>query len=202
MVSAERNQNIKDISHVIISEGLCAASEDNLKPNPLSSYYAKVIETVSQLAETGEEVFFTPGNNFSHPCREDIYAVRYLETLRKDLKTNYIDENFVGKNLDTLDNALLLRDWLIHRRRWSLQHAHLYCYRFHTLRSWLLFRLCGFSVEKIISSNPKVKSKDIVPRLWFYNYPLVHILYEIAAIMYSLMRYFVARLKKRNILWT
>jgi hypothetical protein len=174
------------IAHVVVTEGL--ACDLTSQQYGLSDYFVAVLDKVAQVANVGAVVFIAPGNKFGCELSEEDYAKIYLSKKRPDLKI-YVPLNVCDRPyLDTFDNARLLQVWL-QRQHYPLKNIYLYCNQPHCFRSALLFRLCGFQVTRVIGSYPTQITRKIVNRLWFYDYPGVQFLYEIAGLVYDLNRW-------------
>ena len=184
---------------IVIPEGLSKNTDSGSGSNILSSYYAEVIEKIAREARKERRVFFAPGNAFGKTLREHEYAVTYLSKLRPDLKI--ISEKIPKgrRYFDTLDNAIHLRKKLIREKIWPLAECSLFCTTPHKFRSWLLFKICGYPVTKVYTARPKLIRNKIVPRLWYYDYAIIHFGYEILAIFYCLLKYLKIRYLKAEI---
>lgn len=172
--------------YIIVTEGLTAteatAAVDNLSP-----YFKAVICQLAADAEPNSRVFVAPGNPFGHSQSEEDYAGEFLQQLRPDLQV-LVPQNVRDKTyLDTFDNARVLRYWLKQEKYWPLESVILYCNKPHSFRSWIMFKSCDFPVQKVVSCRPEKvdNSMAIAPRLWFYNYPPIQFLYELATLVYD-----------------
>lgn len=170
--------------HIVIPEGLnrldCASQ-------PLSDYSEACLRRLAELTANGEAVYLAPGNAFGHAHPEDEIAAGFLQRLRPDLRTQHVGLARRGY-LDTLDNAVWLREWARRLNRWPMAECWLYCNRYHVLRTWLCFRVAGYRVQRVVGCAPRKRSGLIVLRLKYYDYPVANLLYEALAIGYTFLR--------------
>ena len=179
---------------IIVTEGLTATESLEAVEN-LSDYFEAVVRRVAAEAESGDRVFVSPGNPFGHSKSEEDYAAEFLQKLRPDLQV-FIPENVRDKTyLDTFDNARVLRMWLKREKYWPLGEVILYCNNPHSRRSRAMFQFCDFQVEKVVGCRPETVSREIAPRLWFYNYPPVQFLYESATLVYDSLRLIIWKVR-------
>ncbi|MGC9526346.1 MAG: YdcF family protein [Limnospira sp.] len=176
--------------YMIVTEGLTATESPEAVEN-LSDYFEAVVRRVAADAETGDRVFVSPGNSFGHSKSEEDYAAEFLQKLRPDLQI-FVPANVRDRTyLDTFDNARVLRIGLQREKLWPLGDVILYCNQPHSRRSRAMFQFCGFRVERVVGCRPETVSREIAPRLWFYNYPPVQFLYESATLVYDSCRFIV-----------
>ncbi len=186
------------IVHIVVPEGLAIETDKESGQCFLSDYYEAVLTQVIDAVPPNGQVFLAPGNRFNYPAPEEQYAAEYLMSKRPDLNVFVVSGISERAYLDTFDNAKILRVWLQKQGRWPLEKVNLYCNAPHCLRSAVLFRLCGFQVQRVIGCRPKVVSRKIVPRLWFYNSPIIQNLYEFTALVYDLGRWLMWRISLQN----
>lgn len=170
--------------HIVIPEGLNLLGSTS---QPLSDYSEACLLRVAETAADGETVYLAPGNAFGHAQAEDEIAAGFLQRLRSDLVTYHIGEPRQGY-LDTLDNALRLREWAQRHDRWPLPECWIYCNRYHVMRTWLCFRFTGYQPRRIVACTPTKRSGFIVSRLKHYDYPAAYFVYEALAIAYTFLR--------------
>lgn len=183
------------VAHIVVPEGL--AAEDNT-PNEtffLSDYFEAVLQRIIQEVPATEPVYISPGNPFIHAASEEEYAAQYLQHQRPELQVNYPVNIRDRPYLDTFDNARVLRKWLEQEGLWPLGEVILYCNTPHAVRSQILFELCEFQVKNVVRCRPKQRKRQMVSRLWFYNYPVVQIIYELIGLVYNLNRWVFWKLK-------
>jgi len=179
------------VDHIVVTEGLAYVEEQGTMKCCLSDYFEAVLDRVIQTVPANELVFISPANHFGCKLSEEEYATEYLLTKRPDLKVYVPSDVRDRAYLDTFDNARLLRTWLQKQGLWPLGDVILYCNAPHSFRSWLLFRLCGFNIQQVIGCRPEKVYKKIVPRLWYYDYFTIQILYEILGTLYDFVRWFL-----------
>jgi hypothetical protein len=172
------------VIHIIIPEGL---NRLDCTGQPLSDYYEACLRRVARMAANGEAVYLAPGNAFGHADPEDEIAAGFLRQLRPDLVTHHVGDARRGY-LDTLDNAVWLREWVRRHNRWPMAECWLYCNRYHVLRTWLCFRAAGYRARRIVACAPPKRRGLIVPRLKYYDYPAANLVYEALAIGYTFLR--------------
>jgi len=176
------------VSHIVVTEGL-VFREDLAQHYFLSNYFEAVLKQVLNHASENEKVYISPGNSFECPEPEEQCAAKYLLHYRPELQV-FVPENVKDcPYLDTFDNARLLRKWLEQQEEWPLGEVILYCNKPHTLRSQLMFKLCGYNVQQVITSSPEVVDRKMPTRLWFYDYLPANLLYELVALVYNLIRF-------------
>ena len=170
--------------HIVIPEGLNRLDGTG---QPLSDYYEACLLRVAVMAGNGEAVYLAPGNAFGHAHPEDEIAASFLQQLRSDLITYYVGGARQGY-LDTLDNAVWLREWARRHNQWPMAECWLYCNRYHVVRTWLCFRVAGYQARRIVACAPAKRSGLIVPRLRYYDFPAANLVYEALAIAHTFLR--------------
>ncbi|BBD56457.1 YdcF family protein [Planktothrix agardhii] len=177
------------VSHIVVTEGL-VFREDFAQNYFLSNYFEAVLKQVLKQVSENEKVYISPGNCFGCPESEEDYAAKYLLNHRPELQI-FVPENVKDRPyLDTFDNARLLRKWLEKQEQWPLEEVILYCNKPHALRSKLMFKLCGYKVQQVITSYPELANRTMPLRLVFYHYLPAHLLYEWGALVYDLIRFY------------
>jgi hypothetical protein len=185
------------VSHIVVTEGL-VFREDFAQNYFLSNYFEEVLKLVLKQVSETEKVYISPGNCFDCPESEEDYAAKYLINHRPELRV------FVPKiikdrpYLDTFDNARLLRKWLETEGKWPLDDVILYCNKPHGFRSKLMFKLCGYKIQSVMTSVPEISDRKMPPRLWFYDYLPANLLYEWGALVYNLIRFYPSRNNFKN----
>ncbi len=170
--------------HIVIPEGL---NRSDCADQPLSDYYEACLLRVAEMTGNDEAVYFAPGNAFGHAHPEDEIAAGVLQQLRPNIVTHCVGGERQGY-LDTLDNAVWLRQWARRHDHWPMGECWLYCNRYHAARTWLCFRVAGYRARRIVGCAPAKHTGLIVLRLRYYDYPVVHLVYEALAIVYTLLR--------------
>ncbi len=179
---------------IVVTEGL-APGGDHGEVCRLSDHFQAVLDRLVQDASSGDTVFVAPGNRFGCDYSEEEFALAYLSVRRKDICSASPPPTSKCGYVDTFDNARLLRFWLEAEGAWPLGEVTLYCNAPHVFRSRLLFSLCGFRIRRVIGCHLPHTHSMIVPRLWFYNYPLIQVAYECVATVYGLLRWFLWRVE-------
>lgn len=183
------------VSHIVITEGLVTEEntpEDNFL---LSDYFEAVLQRIIQDVPITESVYISPGNAFGCEYSEEEYAAQYLQSKQPQLNVKFPIKIRDRPYLDTFDNARLLRKWLEQEKLWPLGEVILYCNAPHSLRSEIMFKLCEFNVQNVIGTRPEKVQRKMVDRLWFYNYPVAQIIYEIIALCYNFSRWISWKVK-------
>jgi hypothetical protein len=175
--------------HVVVPEGL-ANSTDGAA---LSAPFQAVVALVARIAADGDTVYMSPGNRFGGPVPEEVLAADILRDMRPGLWVVTPTPAPGTRYLDTLDNARELRRWLEAKGRWPLPPVRLYCNAPHALRSGLMFRLEGYTVESVETVRRVSASPRPVGRLWYMGVPLVHQAYEACATLYDTWRWILGR---------
>lgn len=175
------------VSHIVVTEGL-VFREDYANCYFLSNYFEAVLQQVLKQVTVDEKVYISPGNSFDCPEPEEQCAAKYLLYYRPELQV-FIPENVKDRPyLDTFDNARLLRKWLEQQGKWPLEPVILYCNQPHALRSQLMFKLCGYNIQQVITSYPELANRTMPLRLIYYHYFPANLLYEYIALLYDLIR--------------
>jgi len=170
--------------HIVLPEGLNRAAG---AAQVLSSYYEACLRRAAADAGAGDELLLAPGNAFGQSRPEDAIAEELIARLRPDLKTHRVESERHGY-LDTMDNALRLRDWAIEHDRWPLGECRVYCNLYHAVRVRLCFSAAGYHMTAIVRCRPSKRDGLIVWRLKYYDYPVLNLLYEILATAHALPR--------------
>lgn len=177
------------VSHIVVTEGL-VYREDFAQYYFLSNYFEAVLQQVLKQVPVEEKVFISPGNSFDCPESEEQCAAKYLLHYRPELQVIVPDNVKDRPYLDTFDNARLLRKWLEQQEQWPLGEVILYCNQPHALRSQLMFKLCGYNVQEVITSYPELANRTMPLRLIYYHYLPANLIYEAIALVYDLIKVF------------
>lgn len=170
---------------VVVPDGLAARDGETLAEP--SFVYRAVLDAA--LARPPRDVIvLAPANAFGGPLTEEEAAESYLrgrgwtgEILRPP--------RVPGGYVDTRGNARHLRAWLQARQAWPLPHARLLVAERHARRAQLCFAREGFrfaAVQRVPYAIPDQEA--VVPRLWYYRWPLIHALYESLALVRDRLR--------------
>jgi hypothetical protein len=174
--------------YVVIPEGLSTDGEGKFH---VSDYYMAALDIVDGMSRDQDRIWLAPANDFGADSTEDHFGVAYLREKGCRGIIGVIDDGILRRGyLDTLDNATYLRKHLRLSGNWPLGMIILVCNRPHVWRGWLMFRLCGYRIGKVIGSRPALRTgRKMVKRLWFYDVPGVQYIYETIAIVYDSFRF-------------
>ncbi len=164
---------------IVVPEGLAAHPQTGeVLAEPSFLFRAVLDHVISRYRDS--DVFIAPANTFGGPVSEQAAAQRYLGVA--GMSRVFAFECNTGGYIDTFGNALQLRRWLLVHRRWPLPAAHLVAGRLHIARAKLCFRRHGFSLKSADAVAYVIPQKEhLVPRLFYYRYPLLHRVYEALA---------------------
>lgn len=171
----------RGVAHIVVPEGMRRRGEGGIAPA-----FQACVRRVAERAERSARIFIAPGNAFGHPQPEDVVAADLLGSLRPDLRIHLAAPSR-ERHLDTLDNAVCLREWAERQGEWPLGPVWLYCTRLHLWRSRWCFQFAGFEIERTLTSEPS----EVAPlplRLVYYGYPVAHVVYEAAALLFASVR--------------
>jgi hypothetical protein len=124
----------------------------------------------------GRRILIAPANRFGAPSSEHEAMVAWLSA-----------HGCVGAEtpslaaagyVDTWGNAVELRRWLHRHGQWPLGPIILVAAFRHARRARLCFTRNGFDVALVDKVAYPVEGTPIVPRLFYYNWPLLHQTYE------------------------
>jgi hypothetical protein len=174
--------------YVVIPEGLSVDKEGKFY---VSDHYMAALDLVAAASGDEDRIWLAPANDFGAGKPEDHFGLAYLREKGCRAVIGVIDDG-IGRRgyLDTLDNASYLRKHLRLTGNWPLGGIILVCNRPHVWRGWLMFRLCGYRIEKVKGSRPAARTgRKMVKRLWFYDVPAAQYIYEAIAIVYDSFRF-------------
>ena len=176
--------------HLVVPEGLEAdADHAGRATDEPSGYYRAVLDSVASAVSGGDVVMLAPANSFGGPMSEHHAGKRYLGSRLPHGVQIECPEGSNASYLDTLDNAIELRNHLERIGWWPLGPCTLYCNSPHRMRAVLMFKLLGFDIKDVVTNRGRQPTSSIVRRLWFYDYLLLHYAYEAGAIPYDLIRF-------------
>jgi hypothetical protein len=165
---------------VVVPDGLAAQGGAAL-PDPSFVYRAVLDAALRRPSE--DTILLAPANSFGGPLTEEEAAERYL---RAKGRTGVIlrPPPVKGGYVDTRGNALHLRQWLQARGTWPLTGARLLVAARHARRARLCFAREGFVFQAVDAVSYAVPpGEGVVPRLWYYRWPVLHRLYELLALV-------------------
>lgn len=170
---------------VIVPDGLAAQNGKTLA-EPSFVYRAVLDAALARPAD--DVILLAPANTFGGPLTEEEAAKRYLRAKGRSgpiLHPPPVKDGYI----DTRGNAHHLRQWLQARQQWPLSRAVLLVAARHSRRAQLCFRREGFCFETVQSVPYSVPDGEgVVPRLWYYRWPVIHCLYELLALVRDALR--------------
>jgi hypothetical protein len=170
---------------VIVPDGLAS---DGGRTLPQPSFVYRAVLDAALRRPQDDMLLLAPANSFGGLITEEEAAERYLRAAGRNgaiLRPPPVTGGYV----DTRGNARHLRLWLQVRQNWPLPHARLLVAQSHAARALLCFQKEGFAfeaVDRIAYAVPP--GEAVVARLWYYRWPLLHRLYEAAALLRDRLR--------------
>ncbi|HJT44535.1 MAG TPA: hypothetical protein VJ750_13670 [Rhizomicrobium sp.] len=180
-------QKNEESSHhiVVVPDGLTALNGQAL-PEP-SFVYRAVLDAAARRPPQ-DIILLAPANSFGGAVTEEEAAERYLRIKGRSgpiLRPPPVKDGYV----DTRGNARHLREWLQSQQSWPLARTRLLVAERHARRALLCFRREGFTFQAVESIGYVVPNGEmVVPRLWYYRWPLLHRLYEFLAYVRDWLR--------------
>lgn len=175
---------------VVVPDGLEADSKGRPLPKPSFVFEAvlnKVIASYSQ-----NSIFIAPANTFGGRVTEHEAAYVYL--IERGCKNVFFPALSRDTYIDTMGNAILLRDYIKKEQIWPLPPVTLVVSKFHASRAAMCFKNADFIIKDVDEVDYSYGSiSPIVSRLFYYRYPWLHRLYEILAYMRDWLRIFFWR---------
>ena len=162
------------MNYIIIPEGLALNSTEP------SMLFKAILNELIKVLEPEDVIFIAPANNFKTDTSEQIAAKKFLQNfgVKNDIHAfEYETENY----LNTRDNAIILKNYLVENNLWPLKDCKLWSYHIHSKRAALIFSYYEYKFESI-EVRPNTFKGSIVNRLFYYNYPILHRLYEFISI--------------------
>jgi hypothetical protein len=167
-----------DLPVVVVPEGLAYDAVAGKAVSVPTFVGEAVLEHV--LAHYADRrILIAPANSFGAPSPEHEVMAAWLA----GRTCNSVETPSVAASeyIDTWGNAIELRRWLCRRGQWPLGPIVLVAAFRHARRALLCFSRNGFSVASLDTVAYPVKGVPIVPRLFYYNWPLLHQAYETLA---------------------
>jgi uncharacterized SAM-binding protein YcdF (DUF218 family) len=172
---------------VVVPEGLAKDARGRTLPEP-SFLFRQVLDYVASIAATGSVVCLAPANRFGGAVHEQEAARDYLNA-RSDCLEIHCPVYASAGYVDTFGNALLLRTYLLDRRRWPPGPVDLICADIHSYRARYCFARSGFRIARVHRVPCRALSNErIVDRLWYYRVRPLHMVYEIFALAREVVR--------------
>lgn len=171
---------------VVVPEGLAGNSgRYESLPQPSFAYRAVLDHVVRAYA--GRMIFLAPANDFGLGQHEQTVAERYLAD--RGVSALAVPTNDANAYVDTRGNARLLRQYLECNQAWPLPRSILVVGFRHARRARLCFLREGFALAGVNAIRYSIPREErIVRRLWFYRFPGLHRLYEVAALLRDAVR--------------
>ena len=170
---------------VVVPDGLAYDPVLKVACSKPSFVYRAVLDGIIEKYRD-KKIILAPANNFGGAIFEQEAAKLYL---KEQLVEPICIPSQSKKYIDTRGNARHLREWLSLRDMWPYQPIILISAKHHARRAALCFRKEGFKIAQIVSVPYAINHDEfIVPRLWYYKHPNLHILYELLAFIYDFLR--------------
>jgi len=171
------------MQYVVVPEGLSIDSTN--KPIP-SFVYRQVIEYLVPILDKNDEIYFAPANSFGLGISEQIAGKKYFKKIynKKNNIKVFTQELALKEYVDTYGNAILLKKQF---PQLALEQIDLVSTYIHSRRAYHCFYSAGFKINNLHSVKYKIIDEKIVSRLWYYQYPKIHKIYEMLALLRDLL---------------
>tara|TARA_B100000989_G_scaffold152758_1_gene113962 strand:+ start:4073 stop:4618 length:546 start_codon:yes stop_codon:yes gene_type:complete len=168
------------MNYLVIPEGLFLDTRNN---TTLPSFvFKEVLNKANEMAKAGDIIYICPANFFGGNFSEQYIGAKYLKN--KNCKAEIIFFELNKKNyIDTFGNAHYLKLYLIDKDLWPLQSCNLIVNKIHSRRSKIIFHRLNYLFTEIHEVDMKGKKGKIVKRLFYYNFPKIHAIYEFLSIV-------------------
>src|SRR6266850_2279824 len=174
-----------DLAVVVVPEGLAFdAAAGRVAAVPSFVGEAVLKHVLDRYAH--RRILIAPANSFGAPWSEHEVMAAWL-VARTCARAETPSVASVGY-IDTWGNAVELRRWLYQRGQWPLGPIVLVAAFRHARRARLCFTRNGFDVASMDTVSYLVEGAPIVPRLFYFNWPLLHQVYETLAWIRDRMR--------------
>lgn len=171
---------------IVVPDGLAKDARTGKTTTEPSSVYRQVLDLVH--AKIGATtIYLAPANRFGGPITEQEAAWNYLSRMgRRNLVAPVYQ---TPPYVDTWGNAVLLRRFLERSEQWPLQPVILAVARRHSRRARFCFERNGFIISDMLTPDYDIPADaQIVSRLWYYRFPVIHRVYESLALMRDMIR--------------
>lgn len=182
------NRNPNDIRRhhkrnlIVVPDGLASDRKGHVLYQP-SFVYRWVLNGVANIARPDDTIYLAPANTFGGARTEQEIGHEYLRDKVCCRVVSFLSPT--GLYVDTRGNARLLRRYLEENDQWPLSSVVLIAYHIHMRRAYLVFKQEEFEISEkldIVQELPKrFKNEPVVPRLWYYRFPIIHRIYEVLA---------------------
>ena len=169
------------VNYIIVPDGLAASDSGQALTEP-SFAFRWVLDWVAENIQNEDVIYLAPANKFGGSISEQEAAKKYLNKMISNTIVSF--EPSGERYIDTRGNAVLLRDYLNDQNKWPINNATLVSYYLHLPRANLVFRQVGFNFKSVGVRPNTFRPETIVARLWYYQYPYIHIIYETLAYCY------------------
>lgn len=169
---------------VVVPDGI-SAYEQNVIP---SHVFRGTLLSVAGYADRNDLILIAPANKFNFEIYEQDVGRKFLLDLDKNLQVILVPTK-ESEYVDTLGNAKLLRMFVekkLHNFDWKVT---LFCYKLHARRAKSAFESEGFIIDELVKTNAenKLKNERLPFRLFYYDYYLLHWLYEKFATIFQIL---------------
>ncbi len=172
---------------VVVPEGLAKDVRGKTLPEP-SFVFRQVLDYTSTIATSDTVVYLAPANRFRGEVYEQEAGYAYLKA-RTNCAQIHCPVYRAPDYVDTFGNALLLRRYLLDRKRWPLGPVELICANIHSYRARYCFARLGYRIARVHRVPYRVfPNERIVDRLWYYRVKPLHLVYEIVALAREVVR--------------
>ncbi len=172
---------------VVVPEGLAKNVRGKTLPEP-SFVFRQVLDYVATIATMETVMYLAPANRFGGEVYEQEAAYTYLNA-RMDCGQIHCPVYPAPGYVDTFGNALLLRRYLLDRKRWPLGPVDLICANIHAYRARYCFARLGYGIARVHRVPYRVfPNERIVDRLWYYRVKPLHLVYEMVALARDVVR--------------
>ncbi len=161
--------------YIVVPEGISFSSENKIIP---SFAFRQVLDYLKKIIKENSEVYFAPANDFKTGYYEQNIGSDYFNQIMQGTCISY--KTFVAKSntnnyIDTKLNAKLLMCEYPSLKKTSVR---LLCTSIHLKRAKFCFERNGYKILQAYNIKITVKKERIVSRLWYYQYPVIHHIYE------------------------
>jgi len=178
----------KEANIVVVPDGLAFDNINNRPLNEPSFVYRKVLDQIVEIWG-GQNIYLAPANHFGNELSEQEVAESYLDARGVALICTPIFKT--PPYIDTWGNAHMLKQYLENHGIWPLSSIILVVSSIHARRAIFVFGKNGFAIDQVISVPYDIPTNAaIVPRLWYYRFPIIHQIYEILALGRDIVRSF------------
>jgi uncharacterized SAM-binding protein YcdF (DUF218 family) len=174
------NSDRNGLPVVVVPEGL-AFDEGQGKALYAPSFVGEAVLRHVLAHYLGRMIFIAPANNFGEPFTEHEVMADWLKA--RGCPNVQTPPVMFSRYIDTWGNAVELRAWLDRRAQWPLGPIVLVAAFRHARRIHFCFRRNGYEIDRIDAVSYTVREEPIVPRLFYYRWPLLHEAYEVAALL-------------------